>query len=396
MVDAQPGQAATGRGLNGPRPPPLGIYVHIPWCRRKCAYCDFNSYPGSTDLPEQAYVDALLRDLDQELPLVAGRRVGTLFIGGGTPSLLSGAAIQRLLDGIRARLELTTLAEITLEANPGSAEAARFQAYRDAGVNRLSLGVQTLEPAQLRILERIHGPGEARDALGLARRAGFTNINLDLMYGLPGQDLASARRDLEQVLDWGPEHLSYYQLTLEAGTPFGLNPPLLPDEDLLDAIETQGKERLAGAGFRQYEVSAYARPGRACRHNLGYWSFADYLGLGAGAHGKLTLADGRVQRRWKQRRPNDYLGAADQGHFLAGCQTLDPDALVLEFMLNALRLKRGFSQRLFQTRTGLAPDRLAAGLELAQRRGLLEPHPRRVRPSPLGWRFLDDLMGLFA
>jgi len=350
-----------------------------------------------------AYVEALLRDLDHELRELDPEppALVALFIGGGTPSLFSGEAIARLLAGIRQRLILVPEAEITLEANPGTTDAAKFAAYRAAGVNRLSLGVQSLNQARLANLGRIHGSAEARQALLLARQAGFDNVNLDLMFGLPHQDLAQAREDLSQVLALESEHLSYYQLTLEPNTPFHAQPPPLPDDDLSMDMQLQGLEMLAAAGFHHYEVAAHARPGRGCQHNLNYWTFGDYLGIGAGAHGKTSdLAGGRVCRYAKPRHPDAYLRAfAPAG--IQPCprpatrRPLAEEDLVLEFAMNALRLTTGFELSLFQDRTGLDPERLALHLARARRSGLAEVEGQRVHPTEQGRWFLNDLIACF-
>jgi putative oxygen-independent coproporphyrinogen III oxidase len=376
----------------------LALYIHLPWCVRKCPYCDFNSHARPGGPPEAEYVAALLRDLAQDLTgPAAGRALVSIFIGGGTPSLFSGGAIARLLDGVRALAGLAPDAEITLEANPGTADAAYFAAYRAAGVNRLSIGVQSLDAEKLVSLGRIHGPDQARAAPQLARAAGFDNLNLDLMYALPGQTLGEAASDLEAAIALGPEHLSYYQLTLEPNTPFHRSPPPLPDDDLAADMHDQGLERLAAADFSQYEVSAYARPGRRCRHNLTYWTFGDYLGIGAGAHAKLTdPATGAVERTAKLRHPDAYLAATRDGSFLGSRRTLGADDLILEFALFALRLNQGFDQALFEGRTGLPFARLAGPIEAARRRGLLALDRGHVRPTALGRRFLNDLIQHFG
>jgi len=378
------------------RRPPLSLYIHIPWCVHKCPYCDFNSHALRGELLEGDLIAALLLDLEQESSLVDECLLTSIFIGGGTPSLLSGAALNKLLSGISRRLPWQEGIEITLEANPGTAEAERFTAYRDAGVNRLSIGVQSFQPAQLAALGRIHGPEEAHAAVAMARSAGFTNINLDLMFGLPGQTQELARQDLAAALGHGPEHLSYYQLTLEPNTLFHHRPPQLPDPDLIWEIQEQGQGLLAEAGYCQYEVSAYAREGHRCRHNLNYWRFGDYLGIGPGAHGKITCDDGSVLRRWKRRQPDDYLAAVNNGDFLVGSRTLEAADLALEFLMNALRLKQGFSRELFEARTGLPLARLGGSLERADKLGLLLVEQQRVRPTPKGYAFLDDLLGLFV
>ena len=370
---------------------PLGLYIHIPWCVRKCPYCDFNSHRAPQALPEADYVDALLRDLAVQAQRVAGRTLQTVFIGGGTPSLFSGRAIGELLAGAARLLPLAPDAEITLEANPGTAEAGRFADYRAAGVNRLSIGVQSLDDASLRALGRIHDQTQALAAVDMARRAGFDNLNLDLMYGLPRQTPEAALADLEALIGLGPEHLSWYQLTLEPNTLFHHDPPPLPDDDTLGEMMEAGLERLSEAGFVQYEVSAHARPGRQARHNLNYWRFGDYLGIGAGAHAKLTAADGTVRRYARPRHPRDYL--ADP--VAPGSERrLSPDELPIEFFLNALRLSEGVPAALFEARTGLPLAVVADRLAEARARGLLAPDPERLRPTPLGQRFLNDLLAV--
>ena len=338
-------------------PIPLSLYVHIPWCVRKCPYCDFNSHALSGSLPERAYVDALLADLEQDLPWVQGREIQSIFIGGGTPSLFSVTAITELLAGLRERLMLAEDLEITLEANPGTVEQQRFCGYRAIGINRLSLGVQSFNPEQLRRLGRIHGRDEALGAFESALAAGFDNINLDLMYGLPAQSLEQALADVSEAIALGPAHISHYQLTLEPNTLFHKYPPALPDHDATWAMQLRCQQRLTAAGYRQYEVSAYARAGRRCRHNLNYWEFGDYLGIGAGAHGKLTdPARGLITRSWKRKNPKDYL----QPERIGGHTHIAEEDLGLEFMMNALRLVEGFPSRLFRERTGLSLERLAA------------------------------------
>lgn len=377
-------------------PPPLSVYVHIPWCLRKCPYCDFNSHAQREPLPEREYVAALLADLEQELPGIWGRELESVFIGGGTPSLFSAEAIDRLLSGLRALLPLTPLTEVTLEANPGTFEQERFAEYRHAGINRLSLGVQSFEDARLQALGRVHDAKEARNAVEQARLVGFDNLNIDLMYALPGQDPSGALRDLETAIGLGPTHVSYYQLTIEPNTLFATAPPRLPEHDLAWRMQTRAQERLHEAGYEQYEVSAYATPGHRCRHNLNYWRFGDYVGIGAGAHGKLTRPDlGKILRRAKHRRPADYLAGAGGPQRLDSERSLSRQDLALEFMLNALRLTEGFEPGLFLAHTGLAITAVEPGLREAERRGLLEWTPLLIRPTELGRRFLDDLVGLF-
>ena len=380
-------------------PPPLSLYVHWPWCVRKCPYCDFNSHTLGDARPEVAYVDALLSDLDRELSRCArDRPVISAFIGGGTPSLMSGAAVARLLDGIRARTLLPPDAEVTLEANPGAVDARHFSAYREAGVNRLSIGVQSLSAQHLEALGRIHTPGQAEAAAITARRSGFENINLDLMFGLPGQTLAEAAADLNAVLALTPEHISYYQLTLEPNTRFYRAPPALPDEDLIDDMHEQGLSLLAEAGFRRYEISAFARPGWRCRHNLNYWTFGDYLGIGAGAHGKLTdTVTGQVRRRAKHRQPGIFMDSASHGlEPVSSERMLDDDDLVLEFALNAFRLVDGVGLALFEQRTGVRSECIGSAIAGAVGDGLLTDDRGWLRPTALGLRFDNLLIGRFA
>jgi oxygen-independent coproporphyrinogen-3 oxidase len=372
------------------------LYVHLPWCVRKCPYCDFNSHAAGADVDRDAYVTALLADLDGELARHPGRELVSVFIGGGTPSLFDAAEIARLLDGIDCRIGLPEGTEITLEANPGTVEAGRFAGYRAAGVNRLSIGVQSLDDAKLRALGRIHDAAEAIAAVAVARGAGFDNINIDLMFALPGQTQGEAMSELRSALELMPEHLSWYQLTLEPNTPFFQQPPAgLPDQDLAADIADEGRERLRSAGFRQYEVSAYARAGRECRHNRNYWEFGDYLGIGAGAHGKLTHPDGRVERRAKRRSPGAYMADASSGA-VSSSRTVSTEELPLEFMLNALRLNDGVPAHWFVERTGLPQEAIADVLATARSRGLMGSSPAdRLAPTPLGQQFLNDLLALF-
>lgn len=376
--------------------PPLALYVHFPWCVRKCPYCDFNSHEpagGFGAIPEAQYLEALRADLEAALPYVWGRPVISVFIGGGTPSLLSPAGLARLLSDVRALLPLVPDCEITLEANPGTVEAARFAAYRAAGVNRLSLGIQSFDEAKLKALGRIHDRAQAIAAVECAQRH-FENFNLDLMFALPGQTLQDLHADLQTALDFAPPHLSYYQLTLEPNTVFAKYPPPLPDEDLAAAMLETVQERLGAAGYRRYEVSAYARPGNECRHNLNYWTFGDYLGIGAGAHGKLSFPH-RIVRQRRLRQPASYLAQGGSGRFVAESKEVPRAELPFEFMLNALRLTDGVPAALFPARTGLPPSAIAGAVERAVARGLLEATPDRLRPTPLGQRFLSDLQALF-
>ncbi|MEE4144162.1 MAG: radical SAM family heme chaperone HemW [Halieaceae bacterium] len=372
---------------------PLGLYIHLPWCERKCPYCDFNSHEAR-NIPEMDYVDALLRDLDIDRKLAGDRPVSSLFIGGGTPSLFSGRAIARLLAGIGSLVELSPSLEASMEANPGSAEAEKFTAFREAGINRLSLGVQSFDDVQLQALGRVHNSDQARAAVSHALDAGFDSINIDLMHGLPGQTAASAEADLRAALAFGPPHLSWYQLTIEPNTVFHKRPPPLPVEDALAEIQEAGECILASAGYRQYEVSAYSREGFRCRHNLNYWSFGDYLGIGAGAHGKITFADGRIQRYAKKRQPADYMAAAGET-FTARRHELSANDRSGEFMLNALRLREGFSMTRFSARTGLDPAAISATVQDLMQRGLLESAGAQIRASELGRRFLDTVIAEF-
>ena len=373
--------------------PPLALYIHIPWCVRKCPYCDFNSHAASPVLPEEEYVDALLADLDQDLPAVYGRPLSSIFFGGGTPSLFSAAALGRLLAGVEQRIAFAPDIEITLEANPGTFEQDKFVAYRKLGINRLSIGIQSFQPQKLEALGRIHTGDEALRAAEMARRAGFDNFNLDLMHGLPDQSLEEALDDLRQAIALAPTHLSWYQLTLEPNTVFWNQPPELPDDDILWDIQEAGQALLAEHGFSQYEVSAYARPGKAARHNLNYWSFGDFIGIGAGAHGKLSHPDGRIVRTWKTRLPKDYLNPAKQ--FKAGEKSLAADELPFEFLMNALRLTQGVDAELFAKRTGLPLQSLAAARAEAEQKGLLQVEPTRLVATARGQLFLNDLLQYF-
>jgi len=373
--------------------PPLGLYIHLPWCERKCPYCDFNSHQAEA-LPEADYVDALLRDLRGDLALVQDRTISTLFIGGGTPSLFSTMAIRRLLAGIGSELPLSPQLEATMEANPGSAEAEKFAGFRAAGINRLSLGVQSFDDTCLQALGRVHTSDQARAAIEYIRAAGFNNFNIDLMHGLPGQTVAGAGADLRAALAFEPPHLSWYQLTIEPNTLFYRRPPDLPVEDVLADIQDSGERLLAARGYGQYEVSAYSRPGFQCRHNLNYWCFGDYLGIGAGAHGKISFPDGRIQRYAKRRLPGEYLAAAP-GAFTASRRELDRAEIAGEFMLNALRLNEGFTLGQFTAYTGLDAAILLKRLDDYRQRGLLEVQGEQVRASALGRRFLDSVIAGF-
>jgi oxygen-independent coproporphyrinogen-3 oxidase len=395
------------RALDASRAPldaSLALYVHMPWCVRKCPYCDFNSHQLKSAQPDAAYIDALIRDLDTELPLVAGRRVDTVFFGGGTPSLFSPEAFARLLDAFRQRIDFAQDAEVTLEANPGTIERGRFAGYREAGINRVSLGAQTFAPAALVRLGRIHSPEDTHRAVDELRGAGIVNFNLDLMYALPGQTLDEAITDVQTACALRPTHISYYQLTLEPGTVFHARPPALPDEESAWRIQCEGQARLASAGYRQYEVSAYALDGARCRHNLNYWLFGDYLGLGAGAHGKISLdLPARILRTAKPKQPRDYQGRLNAhqdrpsaGNGAVGERSFVPSReLPFEFMLNALRLNEGFGDRDFESRTGLSFNVVRPALAQAEERGLIEAISEGWRATDLGRRFLNDLQAGF-
>jgi putative oxygen-independent coproporphyrinogen III oxidase len=373
--------------------PPLALYVHLPWCVRKCPYCDFNSHERSGTLPEREYVEALLTDLEGLLPSVWNRRIVSIFFGGGTPSLFSPEAIERLLSDIRARVPVEPGAEITLEANPGTVEAGRFRGYRAAGVNRLSLGIQSFDDAMLAQLGRIHSAAEARKAIVIAGET-FDNVNLDLMYGLPGQSLAMALTDTAEGIRWQTTHLSAYQLTIEPNTAFYRRPPALPEHDLCADMQLAYESALAEAGFEHYETSAFAKPAMRCRHNLNYWEFGDYLGIGAGAHGKVSFGD-RVTRHERIKQPKQYIEAASRGASLMEERVLDPRELPFEFMLNALRLTQGFAPSLFVERTGLPLVTLEPSLRKAEQQGLLARDAAHIQPTERGKRFLNELLQIF-
>jgi len=373
--------------------PPLALYVHIPWCVRKCPYCDFNSHEAKDDVPEDAYVEALVRDLEQALPAIWGRRVTSIFFGGGTPSLFSARAIDALLSAFRARLAFAPECEITLEANPGTFEAEKFRDFRSAGVNRLSVGIQSFDAGQLKALGRIHDDAEARRAVDIALER-FDNVNLDLMYALPGQTLDRAEADLRTAVSFGAPHLSFYHLTIEPNTLFHRHPPSVPDDDAAAAMQEMIESRLADAGYVHYETSAYARPGRECRHNLNYWRFGDYLGIGAGAHSKLSFPD-RIVRQMRAKQPTEYLKRVSDSTPVRDEHEVSRGDVVFEFMMNALRLTEGFPVALFAERTGLPITAAEKPLAQAEARGLIERDHERIRPTELGRRFLNDLLQLF-
>ncbi|MFW5408558.1 radical SAM family heme chaperone HemW [Pectobacterium brasiliense] len=371
--------------------PPLSLYIHIPWCVQKCPYCDFNSHALKGDVPHQEYVDHLLADLDADLPLASGRELHSIFIGGGTPSLLSAEAMQALLDGVRARIPLTPDAEITMEANPGTVEADRFSGYQRAGINRISIGVQSFDPQKLTRLGRIHGPDEAKRAAHLATGLGLRSFNLDLMHGLPDQSLDEALDDLRQAIALNPPHLSWYQLTIEPNTLFSSRPPTLPDDDALWDIYEQGHALLSAAGYQQYETSAYAKPGYQCQHNLNYWRFGDYLGIGCGAHGKLTFSDGRILRTVKVRHPRGYM----QGTYLDKQHDVANDERPFEFFMNRFRLLEAAPRADFTAYTGLEEHSIRPQLDQALAQDYLTETDTHWQITEHGKLFLNSLLELF-
>ena len=377
--------------------PPLSLYIHIPWCVRKCPYCDFNSHEAKGAAPERRYIDALISDLDHSLPKIWGRRVYSIFFGGGTPSLFSADAIDEILAAVRARVMLDVEAEITLEANPGTFEAEKFRGYREAGINRLSIGIQSFNDRHLQALGRIHGSEEARRAIGIAK-ANFDNINLDIMFGLPGgeqrQTLEECAEDIDTALSLATNHLSIYHLTLETNTLFHRFPPKLPDDETSADMQEMIGQKLTGAGYTHYETSAYAKPGKECRHNLNYWRFGDYLGIGAGAHGKISFPD-RVTREMRFKQPEAFMDNAVVGTGIQEENTIARSELPFEFMLNALRLTGGFDAALFGERTGLPLTAINRQLDEAEQRGLIERDIKHIRPTEKGQLFLNDLLEMF-
>jgi len=373
--------------------PPLSLYIHWPWCVRKCPYCDFNSHESNGPIPEQAYLDALRADLESSLPLIWGRKIHTVFIGGGTPSLISAAGLERLMSDLRTLLPLDLDAEITMEANPGTFEADKFRQFRESGINRLSIGIQSFNGAHLQALGRIHDAREAMKAVEIAH-ANFDNFNLDLMYALPGQTLAQAQQDIDTALSFAPPHLSLYHLTMEPNTVFAKYPPQLPDDDESADIQDMIFERMAGAGYQHYEVSAYAKPGQRARHNLNYWNFGDYLGIGAGAHSKLSFPH-RVLRQARYKQPQSFMDAAMQGNAVSEEHEIARADMGFEFMLNLLRLTEGFDPNLFFERTGMTINAIDKPLDEAEAKGLIYRDFKLIKPTELGQRFLNDLQEMF-
>ena len=376
--------------------PPLSLYIHFPWCVRKCPYCDFNSHELKKDLPEQQYIDALLTDLDQELPAIWGRPITSIFMGGGTPSLFSPEAIDKLISGIRARLNINNDIEITMEANPGTAEQSKFNEFYSAGINRLSIGIQSFNDDHLQKLGRIHNRTEAIKAAEIAHDAGFNNFNLDLMFALPEQTLKQAIEDIHNAIDLEPSHISHYQLTIEPNTFFHHHPPVTPDDETSWQIQEQCQAILAEHGYMQYEVSAYAKNKQQCQHNLNYWQFGDYLGIGAGAHDKITHPhQQQIERKWKTKQPQQYLEDISAGNAIQGQRTLSRTDAGLEFMMNALRLTDGFDSSLFAQHSGLAINTIEKPLRLAEEKGWLEWQTHWILPTEKGKQYLNDLVALF-
>jgi len=385
------------RGMKGLlRNPPLSLYVHMPWCVRKCPYCDFNSHAAPDELPAEEYIQALVADLEQDLPLIWGRPVHSVYFGGGTPSLFSADQISTFLSAARARLDLRPDVEITLEANPGTIERDSFSAYAEAGINRVSLGVQSFDDNLLKSIGRIHGRLEIEKSLRSLNSAGISNFNIDLMFALPGQSPAQSRRDIELAINAGPAHISFYHLTIEPNTAFAAQPPPLPDDDTAWDMQEVGLQMLEAAAYKQYEISAFAHTDRQSRHNMNYWRYGDFLAVGAGAHGKITTAaDGRVQRFAKHRHPKRYLQGLASGDWRAETRVLSDEELVFEFFLNQLRLKQGVTIDDFSVRTGLPWSVVAPRVQKAVDKGLLEVRQKCVSPTVLGWRFVNDIQQMF-
>lgn len=382
---------ATLSGLTNP--PPLSLYIHIPWCVKKCPYCDFNSHEAKQNIPEADYVNALIADLEQATPLVWGRKIHSIFFGGGTPSLFSAGAIEKILNHVRMLTPLEYDAEVTLEANPGAVDVANFKGYQSAGVNRVSIGIQSFNEKHLSALGRIHDYKQAIEAAALALDT-FDQVNLDLMYALPEQTLAQALEDAKLAMQLNPQHLSFYHLTLEPNTPFHRTPPSLPDDDVSAEMQEQIEALLRENGYEHYETSAFAKAGMQCRHNLNYWTFGDYLGIGAGAHSKLSFHD-KIMRQARHKHPKRYLEHAMRGEAIDQAWQIPKQELGFEYMMNALRLTGGFQVELFQQRTGLPLQSIDTAIQKAQQTGLLEMRDTMIRPTPKGQRFLNDLLALF-
>jgi putative oxygen-independent coproporphyrinogen III oxidase len=376
--------------------PPLSLYVHLPWCVRKCPYCDFNSHAARDDLPFDDYVQALLKDLEQELPLVWGRPVHSIFFGGGTPSLFDAAQIGALLSGFRSLLPVSPEAEITLEANPGTTEHDSFLAYREAGVNRISLGVQSFDDELLAAIGRIHGRSEVERAIGAIERSGIQNFNIDLMFALPGQSVAAALNDVREAVACNPAHISHYQLTIEPNTPFHANPPQLPEEDAGWEMQQECGRILSSAGYQQYEISAWSRPEQRCSHNMNYWRYGDFIGIGAGAHGKITLpAEDSIRRTVRQRHPAAWMKGVQEGGSILEERRLDAAERIFEFFLNQLRLREGVLESQFQPRTGVSWSDVSGRVQSAIDKGLLKEENGVLSPTELGWRFSNDTQAIF-
>ena len=374
--------------------PPLSLYVHIPWCVKKCPYCDFNSHTANNQLLEEEYLQALIQDLELELPYMQGRKLSSIFFGGGTPSLFSADTIGRIIQAAQKRIGFEDRMEITLEANPGTFEQEKFSGYRSIGVNRLSIGIQSFNNNQLEALGRIHSSEQAIKAIETAGSAGFENINLDLMHGLPGQDISHAMADLKQAIDLNPNHISWYQLTIEPNTVFYNKPPTLPKDIILESIQEKGLKLLADNGYQQYEVSAYCKEGNKSSHNMNYWEFGDYLGIGAGAHGKVTLVDeGRIIRTAKTRKPEDYL--ARENSYTANCYTIPKEELPMEFMMNAMRLNNGVPKQFFSDRTGITLEEIQPALDKLKKLELIEQPINNLSPTEKGHQFLNNLLEVF-
>jgi len=378
-----------------PTPIPLSLYIHIPWCIKKCPYCDFNSHEARNEIPEERYLNALIADLENELPNIWGRSIESIFIGGGTPSLFSADTIDNLLKKLRERLTIRPNIEITMEANPGTFEQERFNGFREAGINRLSIGIQSYNKQHLKQLGRIHDDSEALNAAAITKTAGFNNFNLDLMFGLPNQTIAEAINDLEIAIKQQPNHISWYQLTIEENTLFHYSPPALPNDELIWEMQQQGQELLNKAGYEQYEISAYARDKQQSNHNINYWEFGDYLGIGAGAHGKLTLPDGSITRHTKFKHPEEYMKKALNYEARSTEKLLNQEDIIFEFMLNISRLKQGFTAELFEQRTWLDFSHIEQTLDSLIKEDLMLGEKGNYRSTKRGYLFVNDIVNRF-